>query len=229
MPSGFFRKVSSAVTARMMLIPSLVLRRGRIPCAPLPHPAKRNKGSWCALTLMTKVLRGCGVVRTELAADPTFRNRFGREIEAARRVGGFHTASVVAADPNGEPPWLVTEYIPGPSLHDVLRRHGALAAKTVQTLAIGVADGLEGIHACGIVHRDLKSSNIIVGESLESALAMLPSHLSELVTRCLDHDPTGRPTPTEVVAQLSVKGSSAGDRLPPPVRTMVDLHNASTA
>ncbi|MEU8922560.1 SPFH domain-containing protein [Kitasatospora sp. NPDC048545] len=102
------------------------------------------------------------VIKAELAADPLFKRRFASEVEAARKVGGFHTALVVDADPHGDPPWLATEYIPGPSLHQVLQRHGALPAPTVLALALGVAEALEGIHRAGIVHRDLKPGNIIV-------------------------------------------------------------------
>ncbi|MFI8100915.1 SPFH domain-containing protein [Streptomyces sp. NPDC086023] len=61
------------------------------------------------------------VVREELAQDPSFRRRFAREVDAVRRVGGFHTAPVVDAGTDDARPWLVTEYIPGPSLHEVLR------------------------------------------------------------------------------------------------------------
>ncbi|MFF0739629.1 SPFH domain-containing protein [Streptomyces sp. NPDC004111] len=102
------------------------------------------------------------VVHGRFAADPTFRERFAREIEAARRVGGFHTAAVVDADAEAESPWLVTEYIPGPSLHDVLRLHGAMPPRTLHSMALGVAEALEGIHGAGIIHRDLKPGNIIV-------------------------------------------------------------------
>jgi hypothetical protein len=56
------------------------------------------------------------VARQELAADTAFRARFRVEVDAARRVGGFHTAQVVDADPDGEPPWLATAYVPGPTL-----------------------------------------------------------------------------------------------------------------
>ncbi|WP_243766785.1 hypothetical protein [Streptomyces sp. GC420] len=56
------------------------------------------------------------VARPELAADRHFRERFRAEVAAARRVGGFHTAPVVDADPDGDPPWLATAYIPGPTL-----------------------------------------------------------------------------------------------------------------
>src|SRR5689334_13276801 len=66
------------------------------------------------------------VVRPELAADPLFRRRFGQEVEAARRVGGFHTAPVVDADPDADPPWLVTAFVPGPSLMELVAAHGPL-------------------------------------------------------------------------------------------------------
>ncbi|MFJ8430258.1 serine/threonine-protein kinase [Kitasatospora sp. NPDC094019] len=102
------------------------------------------------------------VVNPELAADPSFRRRFAREIEAARKVGGFHTAPVVDADPYGSPPWLATEYIPGPSLQEVLRRHGAVPGRTLHALAAGIAEALEEIHRCGVIHRDLKPGNVIV-------------------------------------------------------------------
>src|SRR5437868_11770955 len=64
------------------------------------------------------------VARPELAADPHFRERFRAEVEAARRVGGFHTAPVVDADPDAEAPWLATAYIPGPTLAELIDRQG---------------------------------------------------------------------------------------------------------
>jgi serine/threonine protein kinase len=98
------------------------------------------------------------VIHTSLAAEPAFRARFRREAEAARRVGGFHTAQVVDADP----PWIVTAYIPGPSLRDTVQEHGPLPPTSVLTLGGGLAEGLSAVHACGLVHRDLKPANVIV-------------------------------------------------------------------
>ncbi|MGP3968796.1 SPFH domain-containing protein [Streptomyces sp. 6N223] len=105
------------------------------------------------------------VLRRGFADDPGFRQRFAREVQTARRVGGFYTAQVVDADPEAERPWLVSEFIPGPTLREVLRQHGALPARSLYALAAGVAEGLAGIHACGIIHRDLKPGNIIVAEA----------------------------------------------------------------
>jgi serine/threonine protein kinase len=97
-------------------------------------------------------------------AGKNFRERFAREIAAARQVGGFHTAPVVDADPGADPPWMVTAYIPGPSLTDAVTERGPFGVNELCTLGAGLAEGLAAIHACGLVHRDLKPSNVILAE-----------------------------------------------------------------
>jgi serine/threonine protein kinase len=102
------------------------------------------------------------VVRPDLTADSEFRQRFAREVDAARRVGGFHTASVVDADPRADPPWMVTAYIAGPSLHAFVAGKGPLTGGATRALGAALAEGLAAIHGCGLVHRDLKPANIIM-------------------------------------------------------------------
>ncbi|MGX7828118.1 serine/threonine-protein kinase [Actinokineospora sp. 24-640] len=102
------------------------------------------------------------VVRPDLAEDARFRERFRREIAMARAVGGFWTAAVVDADPDAERPWLATEYVPGPDLHEAVRSTGALPQDAVRGLAAGLAEALAAIHAAGLVHRDLKPSNVLL-------------------------------------------------------------------
>ncbi|MEV7400458.1 serine/threonine-protein kinase [Streptomyces sp. NPDC091267] len=102
------------------------------------------------------------VVRPELADDPDFQRRFGREISAAQRVRGAYTAEVIDADADGEPPWLATLYVPGPSLAEAVARRGPLPVPATLWLMAGMAEALQAIHAEGIVHRDLKPSNVLL-------------------------------------------------------------------
>ncbi|WP_435131301.1 PQQ-binding-like beta-propeller repeat protein [Actinacidiphila sp. bgisy144] len=103
-------------------------------------------------------------VRAELAEDQLFRVRFTREVEAARAVSGFYTAAVVDADPRAAVPWLATAYVPAPSLEEIVNQSGPLPAQGVRWLAAGIAEALQSIHAAGLVHRDMKPSNVLVVE-----------------------------------------------------------------
>jgi serine/threonine protein kinase len=104
------------------------------------------------------------VIRADLATDPQFRVRFGREVAAARRVSGLFTAVVVDADVDGPVPWLATAYVAGPSLSEAVEQHGPLPTGSLLALAAGLAESLTAIHAAGVVHRDLKPSNVMLAE-----------------------------------------------------------------
>ena len=102
------------------------------------------------------------VIRPDLAAECGFRARFTREVAAARAVSGLFTALVLDADTDGPVPWLATAYVAGPSLADAVDAHGPLPAASVLTLAAGLAEGLAAVHAAGMVHRDVKPSNVLL-------------------------------------------------------------------
>ncbi len=104
------------------------------------------------------------VIYPAFANDAGFRQRFRLEVEAGRKVGGFHAAQVVDADPDAERPWMVTAYVAGPSLEQVLGEYQALPLDSVRVLGAGVAEALGAIHAAGLIHRDLKPSNVLLAE-----------------------------------------------------------------
>ena len=102
------------------------------------------------------------VLRPEMADDPEFRVRFGREITMLTRVQGVCTVRVIEADTQAPKPFLVTEYADGPSLSEYIDARGPLDAGMLYGLATGLAEALAAIHAAGIVHRDLKPSNVLL-------------------------------------------------------------------
>ncbi len=104
------------------------------------------------------------VIRADLAADPEFRARLRREVDAARKVNGLYTAPLVEADLDGPTPWLATAYVPGPSLADAVAAHGPLPPASVLMLAAGLAESLTAIHSAGVVHRDLKPSTVLLAD-----------------------------------------------------------------
>jgi len=102
------------------------------------------------------------VARSELARTADFRARFRRETQAARRVARFCTAEVIDADPEAEAPYLVTEFIDGPTLGEVIVGRGPMSGADLEHLAVAVISALTAIHGAGVVHRDLKPSNVML-------------------------------------------------------------------
>ncbi|MGN9836660.1 protein kinase domain-containing protein [Nonomuraea sp. H19] len=91
------------------------------------------------------------------------RARLAKEGAAAERVASFCTARVIEARVDVPVPYIVSEFVPGPNLRQVVDESGPYRGDRLRRLAIGVATALTAIHRAGIVHRDLKPDNIILG------------------------------------------------------------------
>ncbi|ROQ81063.1 protein kinase [Streptomyces sp. NBC_01260] len=114
------------------------------------------------------------LVREELAEQQEFRDRFRREVMAARRLGSTWTAPVLDADTDADVPWVATGYVAGPSLQTTVSgrastsaspapgAYGPLPERSVHILGNGLAHALRAIHTAGLIHRDLKPSNILL-------------------------------------------------------------------
>ncbi|MGX4688284.1 serine/threonine protein kinase [Streptomyces sp. JNUCC 63] len=102
------------------------------------------------------------VIHPQQAQEPEFRARFKREVELSSRVTGPHLVPLLAADTEAETPWLVTAYVPGPTLQEHVLARGPLAGGSLYALAAATAQALAAIHAAGVVHRDVKPQNVVL-------------------------------------------------------------------
>ncbi|PID54554.1 MAG: serine/threonine protein kinase [Micrococcales bacterium] len=104
------------------------------------------------------------VLKPHVAGDPEGRARLAREVGTLRRLRHPAIAEVVDADVNGPQPYIVTRYVPAPSLHRLVSERGPLSQAELIRLGNGMGQALGAIHAAGVVHRDLKPANVLMAE-----------------------------------------------------------------
>ena len=102
------------------------------------------------------------LMRDHAAADPLAVNQWLQEARSVSRLTHPNIVPVFEADVHAQQPYLVFEYVAGPTLAQHVKAQGALPAHQAVAMLLGVLDALEAAHAAGVVHRDLKPSNILI-------------------------------------------------------------------
>jgi hypothetical protein len=110
--------------------------------------------------------------------DPQVRSRFLKEVAAAQRLARFCTAQVLDAGIFERRPFIVSEYVSGPSLIEVVEQFGPRGGATLERIAVATLTALGAVHAAGMVHRDFKPANVLLGPDgpvlIDFGLAAVP-------------------------------------------------------
>ncbi|MEV2266658.1 serine/threonine protein kinase [Nonomuraea africana] len=119
-------------------------------------------GSQGVVYLATDGTGGRVAIKWLRFGDPVNTERFLREVRVAQQVAPFCTAQVLATGAQDDRPYIVSEYIEGPTLQRVVQAQGPITGTALHRLAIGTVTALAAIHQSGIVHRDFKPANVII-------------------------------------------------------------------
>jgi predicted Ser/Thr protein kinase len=119
------------------------------------------------------------VLRAHVANDDDARKRLAREVDTLARIRDRRVASVIDADVMGTRPYIVTRYVPGPALDEVVEERGAFGPEELARLARGIAEAIRSIHACGVVHRDIKPGNVLIEDGEPVLIDFGIAHLQD--------------------------------------------------
>jgi serine/threonine kinase PknH len=119
------------------------------------------------------------VLGPAVTEDPNARRRLFREVETMRRVRSRYVAEILDADVGGSSPYIVTRYVPGRTLDDLVRERGPLSGALLVQLATGLAAALATIHTAGVVHRDLKPGNVMIVDGHPVVIDFGIAHIPE--------------------------------------------------
>ncbi|WP_147339664.1 serine/threonine protein kinase [Actinomadura spongiicola] len=131
------------------------------------------------------------VLHVRLSGEPAARSRFADAFASARKVSGFCTAAIVHADVEGDRPYVVSQWVDGPSLQQLVDEEGPRGGAVVERVAVGTAVALAAVHRAGALHHSLKPGNILLGrdgprlcdfgiaQALEAVNASFSGHMTE--------------------------------------------------
>jgi predicted Ser/Thr protein kinase len=119
------------------------------------------------------------VLRAHVAYDPEARWRLEREVKTLTRIRSSRVAAVIDSDIVGDRPYLVTRYVAGPSLDDVVTDEGPLGPDELVRLGRGLVEALEAIHEVGVVHRDLKPGNVLLEDGEPVVIDFGIAHIAD--------------------------------------------------
>jgi predicted Ser/Thr protein kinase len=155
-------------------------------------------GSWIARGGMATVYLGTDtkldrtvalkVAHTELVGDPEFVHRFAGEARSVARLSSPNVVAVYDQGSDGDLLYLVMEYVPGRTLRELMREQGRLGPREALGIISGVLTGLAAAHDAGIVHRDVKPENVLLGEG--NTIKVADFGLARAATRA-SHTRTG--------------------------------------
>ncbi len=117
---------------------------------------------WRARDQETGQIVALKALHPAFATDPNYVARFERELELAKRINSPHVVRVVGFGVHESSPYLALEFVDGSSLRDMLAEHGPYSWPEVRSLLEQIAQGLADAHAAGVIHRDMKPSNVLV-------------------------------------------------------------------
>ncbi|WP_433414861.1 WD40 repeat domain-containing serine/threonine protein kinase [Microtetraspora malaysiensis] len=129
-----------------------------------------------------------------------------KEVAAARRVSSFCTAKILHVDLDGDRPYIVSEFVDGPSLRSAVERAGAYTGDDLHRLATGVATAVAAVHEAGVVHRDLKPDNVLLGPD---GLRVIDFGIARILESSLTADSGLVGTPAYMAPEL-FSGGTAG-------------------
>ncbi|WP_424887258.1 serine/threonine-protein kinase [Streptomyces sp. XH2] len=135
------------------------------------------------------------------------RKRFAREVDLARRIDSEYTARVLDADPRADRPWMAIEYVPAPSLGDLVREAGPLPPAALTRVAAGTVQALIALHGKEVVHRDIKPQNILLPLTGPLVIDFGISHASDRTSTSLTLGTIDYTSPEQALGQRSTKAS----------------------